>query len=134
MGRGERGKREDHRGGHCDRPGSNAAGEGERGPVPHVPGRWSPEVCRRPGWQRRRTRKGSGLFRQNQGRLREEGARGKDWHTQREMSRGRAQMSRAQGRACLQMGLLRHLLKPEVLRATRGPHVCAVKPALYFLI
>lgn len=58
----------------------------------------------------------------------------KTGHTQREMSRGRAQMSRAQGRACLQMGLLLHLLKPEVLRATRGPHVCAVKPALYFLI
>lgn len=87
LGRGERGKREDHRGGHCDRPGSNAAGEGERGPVPHVPGRWSPEVCRRPGWQRRRTGKGSGLFRQNQGRLREEGARGEDWaHPERDVT------------------------------------------------
>lgn len=87
MGRGERRKREDHRGGHCDRPGSNAAGEGEKGPVPHVPGRWSPEVCHRPGWQRRRTGKGSGLFRQNQGRLREEGARGEDWaHPERDVT------------------------------------------------
>lgn len=43
-------------------------------------------MCHRPGWQRRRTRKGSGLFRQNQGRLREEGARGKDWaHPERDV-------------------------------------------------
>lgn len=44
-------------------------------------------MCRRPGWQRRRTRKGSGLFRQNQGRLREEGARGEDWaHPERDVT------------------------------------------------
>lgn len=44
-------------------------------------------MCRRPGWQRRRTGKGSGLFRQNQGRLREEGARGEDWaHPERDVT------------------------------------------------
>lgn len=44
-------------------------------------------MCRRPGWQRRRTGKGSGLFRQNQGRLREEGAQGEDWaHPERDVT------------------------------------------------
>lgn len=49
LGRSERGKREDHRGGHGDRPGSDAAGARGGGLVPRVLGRWSSEVCCRPG-------------------------------------------------------------------------------------
>lgn len=113
--------------------GQAASGGEGRGQVLRVPGRRSPEVCCRPGWQRRRNRKGSGLFSQNQGRLWEEGARGKHRvHPERDVMSTGADVQSSGKEACLQMermGLMRHLLKPEVQRATRGPHVCSVKPA-----
>lgn len=86
----------------------------------------------------RRAQKGSGLLRQNQGRLWEEGARGTDQvHPEKGVMSTGADVRSPGKESRLQkerMGLMRHLLKPKVPRATCGPHVCSVKSAQHFLI